>query len=371
MPNSLSYVTIIDSAPTPLILVDTGGAIRLANEEAGVLFGYGRDVMQTMSIDDLVPMPFRGHHAEHRGGFHRRPAKRGMSMRRDLFALKSGGREFPVEVLLNPVRIGEESFVLAAVIDLTERKRLEEQRRRAEALERSNAELQQFAYVASHDLQSPLRAIAGFAQLVQSDHAATLGPEVAEYLDRIVAGVRRMQRLIDDLLAFARVESRAQPFIETDLREVLADVLEMMTPAISEAGVAVTYDELPVIDCDPTQMGQLLQNLIGNAITYRAKQHPAVHLFARRDDDGWTIGVRDNGIGVDPKHHEQIFEVFRRLHTNSKYPGTGIGLAVCRRIVDRHGGRLWIESTLGEGSTFYFSIPERRGTVPEEHREAA
>jgi signal transduction histidine kinase len=227
------------------------------------------------------------------------------------------------------------------------------------ALEESNIDLQQFAYIASHDLQAPLRAIGGFAQLLQDDYRGKLGEKADDYLDRIVSNTSRMQQLINDLLAYSRVESRAAPFLPNDVGVLVSEAVAMLETSIEEARAEVTYGELPTVSCDRSQMIQVLQNLIGNGIKYRREDPPHVHISAERNGSHWTFSVRDNGIGIDPKHHERIFEVFRRLHTQQEYPGTGIGLAVCRRVVHRHGGRIWVESKRGKGSTFFFTIPAR------------
>ena len=227
-----------------------------------------------------------------------------------------------------------------------------------EALQQSNEELQQFAYVASHDLQSPLRAVAGFAHFLQQDYQGKLDEKADERIERIVAGCKRMQMLIDDLLAYSRVESRSRPFEAIDLKEVFNDAVAVLDSSIQDSGGSVTRDELPTVSVDRSQLSQLLQNLIGNALKYQGELPPHVHVSAEKNENMWTVAVRDSGIGIDAKHHERIFELFRRLHTEDQFPGTGIGLAVCRRIVHRHGGQIWLESEKGKGSIFYFSIPQ-------------
>ncbi len=227
------------------------------------------------------------------------------------------------------------------------------------ALELSNFELQHFAYIASHDLQTPLRGIAAFAQFLQKDYEGRLDEQADDYIRRMVGGVKQMQKLITDLLTYSRVESQAAPFVAVDLNQVCDDVLALERAAIDNEGGQVTRDRLPSVVGDRSQLSQLLQNLIDNAVKYRGNDPPRVHVSAERDGQEWTFAVRDNGIGIDAKFHEQVFEVFRRLHTEKEYPGTGIGLAICRRIVQRHGGQMWLESAPGKGSTFYFTIPDR------------
>ncbi len=226
-----------------------------------------------------------------------------------------------------------------------------------DALHLSNVDLQQFAYVASHDLQTPLRAIANFAQFLKADYGGKLDATADDYIERIVQGAHRMQQLIRDLLAYSRVESRAEPFRTVAMNEVFEDAAGLLSESIMETNATVLRDELPEIQGDKAQLTQLLMNLISNAIKYHSERPPRVHVRSESDEESFTIRVQDNGIGIDPKHHERVFEIFRRLHTQSAYPGTGIGLAVCRRIVNRHRGEIWIESPGGIGSTFVFKIP--------------
>ena len=231
-----------------------------------------------------------------------------------------------------------------------------------EALEQSNVELQHFAYIASHDLQTPLRGIAGFAQFLQKDYQGKIDERADEYINLIVESAKRMQTLIVDLLTYSRVESRVASFKPTDLGEVVDEVVEILNVSTQDSEGKVTRDELPTVASDRSQLSQLLQNLIGNSLKYHGEEPPHIHVSAEHKGSQWTIAVRDNGIGIEAKQHEKIFEIFRRLHTDEVYPGTGIGLAVCRRIVHRHGGKIWVESQPGKGSTFYFTIPDR-GTV--------
>lgn len=224
------------------------------------------------------------------------------------------------------------------------------------ALECSNVDLQQFAYVASHDLQEPLRAIKGFSRLLRLNYEGKLDETADDYLIWINQGVQRMQTLIDDLLGYSRVDSHSRPLEETDLGNAFDDAVARLGASISESGAEVTHDGLPTVVGDHSLLAQLLQNLISNGIKYHGDDAPRVRISATKDGDEWQISVRDNGIGIDAKQHDRIFELFRRLHARDNYPGTGIGLAVCRRIVQRHGGRIWLESAPGRGSTFFFTL---------------
>jgi signal transduction histidine kinase len=224
-------------------------------------------------------------------------------------------------------------------------------------LERAAGELQQFAYVASHDLREPLRTIGGFCTLLDQHYRGRLDEQADRWIGFIVEGVHRMQALIDDLLAYSRVDSRAKPREPTDLNAVASHVVRSLRSSIEASGAEVTHDELPTLSVEPTQMAQLLENLVGNAIKYRKPEPPRIHISAKCSGQEWVFSVRDNGIGIRQEFHERIFEVFRRLHRQDEYWGTGIGLAICRKIVQRHGGRIWVESELDVGSTFYFTIP--------------
>ncbi len=250
--------------------------------------------------------------------------------------------------------------MIGIVIDVTERKLVEERlARQAQELERSNAELQEFAYVASHDLQEPLRAVAGCVEILRRRYQGTLDARADEIIRHAVDGSARMQNLINDLLAYSRVGSRDQPFELADSNAALRSALANLEVAITESGTAVTHDQLPKIVADQAQLAQLFQNLIGNAIKFHGSHAPVIHIGVERKKDEWRFSVSDNGIGIEPQYLERIFHIFQRLHGRAAYPGTGIGLAICKRIVERHGGRIWGESQPGEGSTFHFTFPIR------------
>lgn len=253
-----------------------------------------------------------------------------------------------------------EHFV-AVFEDITSRKAAEEGLKIALAeLSRSNSDLQQFASVASHDLQAPLRTVTGFLGLLKDRYSAQLDDKGREFITFATDGAQRMGQLIRDLLAFARVGSRGGEFRTMELGKVLQRALAERKDAIADSGAVITQDALPIVVADEGQMAQLLSNLIGNAIKYQAKDHrPRIHVGAKRGEGHWLISVRDNGIGIDPKHADCVFDLFRRLHGQGEYEGTGIGLAICKRILERHGGRIWVESQPGQGSTFLFTLPDR------------
>ena len=226
------------------------------------------------------------------------------------------------------------------------------------ALARSNGELEQFAYIASHDLQEPLRMISSYTQLLRRRYANKLDDDANEFIGYAVDGTKRMQVLINDLLNFSRVASGAKPLVPVDLEEALSDTLKDLEIRIEDCGATVTHEALPTVCADPVQMRQLLLNLIANGMKFQPPERkPAVNVSAAREGREWRFGVRDNGIGIEPQYIKNLFQIFKRLHSLEEYPGTGIGLAVCKKIVERHGGRIWVESALGQGSTFLFTLP--------------
>jgi len=234
--------------------------------------------------------------------------------------------------------------------------------RAAEELRRSNKELEQFAYVASHDLQEPLRMVMGYSQLLAKRYGDRLDQKAKEYIDFAVDGAKRMQGLIEDLLTYSRVGSRGKAFAWTDCEVVLEKTLTALQMAIQECGATVSHDPLPTVMGDEFQLGQLFQNLLGNAIKYRNSEAPQVHISCKQETKQWTFAVKDNGIGIEPQYRERIFQIFQRLHTRQEFEGSGIGLAICKKIIERHGGQIWVESELGEGSTFFFTLPATAGS---------
>ncbi len=232
-------------------------------------------------------------------------------------------------------------------------------------LQRSNKELEQFAYIASHDLQEPLRKVASFTQLLERRYKGEMGPDADRYIGYIVDGAKRMSMLISDLLCFSRIGTSTRKFAPADCNGVVRRVIEDLQKVIEEKGAVVTFDSLPSIIADETQLGMVFQNLIGNAIKFHGQEPPRVHASARREGNEWVFSVRDNGIGIEQDYFDRIFVMFQRLHSKAQFPGTGIGLAICKKVVERHGGRIWVESEFGRGSTFYFRIPDHNIEVNE------
>jgi light-regulated signal transduction histidine kinase (bacteriophytochrome) len=244
--------------------------------------------------------------------------------------------------------------------DITDRKKAEDALQEYAAnLKQSNEDLERFAYVASHDLREPLRMVTSFSQLLEKNYKGRLDADADEFIGYIVEGGRKMDALVNDLLEFSRITSRGKPFEPTDMNAVLSEVLKSLSVTIRENNVEIEAGMLPIVWVDRSQMALVFQNLVANAIKFREALAPVVAIDATRVRNEWVLSVRDNGIGIDPEYHEKIFELFQRLHSRDEYPGTGIGLAICKRIVERHGGRIWVESQPGEGSTFFFTIPAR------------
>ena len=248
--------------------------------------------------------------------------------------------------------------------DLVEaRQKLEES---VAELGRSNADLQQFAYVASHDLQEPLRMVSSYTQLIARRYKGKLDADADEFIAFAVDGANRMQRLIQDLLAYSRVNTTGRQFEPTAMETVLKAALSNLTNAVKESQAVITHDPLPAVMGDDKQLAQLFQNLLSNAVKFGGAQPPRIHISAKQTDGEWLFSVRDHGIGLDPQYADRIFVIFQRLHTREEYPGTGIGLAICKKIVERHGGRIWVESELGKGATFYFTLRDE-ASAPTTH----
>jgi PAS domain S-box-containing protein len=339
-----------ESSPSGMVMVDASGTIILVNREIERLFGYSRDELLGKSIDMLVPRTMRDEHPAYRTDFYAHPQSRSMGTGRDLFGLRRDGSEVPVEIGLNPIKTDEGLRVLASVVDISARKRAELE------LRRSNEELERFAYVASHDLQEPLRTVSSYVQLLERRYRDKLDADAKDFIDFAVEGAKRMQRLIEDLLAFSRVGTRGGMIVEIASGDVLEAAIENLGAAISDAGATVERGDLPTVLADPTQLQGLFTNLIGNALKFRGSSAPNVFVGAERDGVDWRFRVRDNGIGIDPQYFERIFVIFQRLHGREDFPGTGIGLAICKKIVERHGGKIWVESEAGRGATFFFTL---------------
>jgi PAS domain S-box-containing protein len=356
----LRLASIVESSDDAIIGNSLDGIITSWNAGAQKIYGYTAEEVIGRPISILGPPD---HPDELPAIFDR--VKRGeRAAHIETVGAGKDGQRIDVSLTISAIAEVQGTVVGASTIarDTTERKRAEETLQRTVAeLGRSNAELQQFAYVASHDLQEPLRMVASYVDLLAQRYKGKLDADADEFIAYAVDGATRMRRLINDLLDYSRIGTRGKEFAPTACETVLDDVLANLQETIVTSGAVVTHEPLPTIMGDDMQMTRLLQNLIGNAIKFHGEAPPRVHVAAQRQDAGWLFSVRDNGIGIASQHFERIFVIFQRLHGRAEYPGTGIGLAICKRIVERHGGRIWIESEPGKGSTFFFTIPDARG----------
>jgi PAS domain S-box-containing protein len=347
----------VEACPSGIMVVNAAGSILLANPETERMFGYRHQELIGQPVEIIVPLNYRDEHYRHRQAFLASPGVRRLSGR-DLFGLRSDGSQFPIEVALNPIQWHDGILVIAFIVDISERKATESAlAANTRELERSNAALEQFAYVAAHDLQEPLRMVASYTELLGERYRGKLDERADKYIRYAVEGAKRMQQLINDLLAYSRVGTQGKPLRPTQSGIVMSHVLGLLQRAIREAGADVVYGALPVISADEVQLAQLFQNLIGNALKFRSQAPPRIRIDASRHGDMWQFSVADNGIGIDKEYSERVFQMFQRLHERGKYEGSGIGLAIAKRIVERHGGRIWFDSHPGQGTTFFFTLP--------------
>ena len=354
---------IIEAALDAFVELDSVGAITDWNAQAEVTFGWARaEAIGQRFLQLIIP-------ARHRdvlpevlsAGDGPWPNRRV-----EIQALHRSGEEFPVELAISTIQWNKRRLFALFIRDVREQKQAQEQlARKAEELARSNAELEQFAYVASHDLQEPLRMVASYTQLLARRYAGRLDRDADDFIGYAVDGATRMQALIQDLLSYSRVTTKGQSLQLTSAKNACDTALGNLRTSIEESGASVYVDSLPSVLADTTQLTHVFQNLIGNALKYRNACGPEIRVCARSDGSHWTFSVKDNGIGIDPQYFDRIFQMFQRLHTSGEYSGTGIGLAICRKIVERHGGKIWVESELGHGATFSFTVPRAEGCTYE------
>jgi PAS domain S-box-containing protein len=352
------YRGLLEAAPDAMVVVNKAGEIVLLNVQAERKFGYHRNELLGQKMTNII-----------QEGFAERLIADALRSTEDALAQQIGsgieltgrrkdGSDFPIEIMLSPLESAEGILVTAAVRDITTRKKGEaDLLNKMEELNRSNEELGQFAYIASHDLQEPLRMVASYTQLLSRRYKGKLDSDADEFIAFAVDGASRMQRLIQDLLTYSRVGTKGQDLLDTSSEEALKLALINLRGAITDSCALVTHDTLPSVMADETQLTQLFQNLVGNAIKYQSAGVPRVHISAARNGGNkWTFSVKDNGLGIDPQYFDRIFGMFQRLHKREEFAGTGIGLAICKKIVERHGGSISVESQPGEGSIFHFAL---------------
>jgi PAS domain S-box-containing protein len=355
------YRGLLEAAPDAMVVVNRAGEIVLLNVQAEKQFGYSRDELVGQKVKNIIPEGF----AERLIADGTRSAAEALAQQIgtgiELIARRKDGSQFPIEIMLSPLESAEGILVTAAIRDISERNKSEEHLLKTVGeLKRSNEELQQFAYVSSHDLQEPLRMVASYTQLLAKRYKGRLDSDADEFIAFAVDGCNRMQGLIQDLLAYSRAGTTGKALCEVSGEGALQGALTNLRITIEQSGAVVSHDPLPAISTDETQLTQVFQNLVGNAIKYRSEEVPRVHVSAAKNGGNeWIFSVRDNGLGIAPQYFERIFILFQRLHGRNEFEGTGIGLAICKKVLERLGGRIWVESQLEKGSTFYFALPER------------
>ncbi|MEG3894117.1 MULTISPECIES: PAS domain S-box protein [unclassified Microcoleus] len=353
--SEFKYRQIVELAEEGIWVIDTKARTTYVNHAMARMLGYTELEMFGRSLFD-----FMDEEAKQSDNDNMARRKQGIAETHE-FRLKSkDGKDVWTYMSTSPF-MDEKGNLLsccALVYNISDRKEAEQQMLQLTTdLKRSNQELEQFAYVASHDLQEPLRAVTSYTQLLAQRYQGNLDAKADKYINYVVDGAARMQQLINDLLAYSRLGTRGQEFELADCNAVVEQSLENLQIAIAETKATITYESLPTVMADEFQLIQLFQNLIGNAVKFCRQELPLIHISALENESEWRFSVRDNGIGIDPEYADRIFIIFQRLHSRREYSGTGIGLAICKRIVERHGGRIWVESQEGEGATFYFTIP--------------
>ena len=342
-----------------IVAVDQNQRVVMFNAAAEEMFRCRADEAMGQLLERFIPKRYRAGHLVH----HQRFSDSGFTNRalgktRALTALRADGEEFQAEISISQTVTRTQKIFTAIVRDVTERKRAEaELASKAEELARSNRDLEQFAYVASHDLQEPLRMVSAYTQLLAERYQGKLDQNADQYIAYAVEGATRMQTLIQDLLIFSRAGKNGAGFQATECAAIVAEALKNLQAGIQESHAVIACDALPMVHADRSQLGQLFQNLIGNALKFRGADPPVIRISADLQGSEWVFAVADNGIGIAPEHKDQIFGIFQRLHTRAEYPGNGVGLAICKKIVEHYRGRIWVDSQPGEGSTFRFTLP--------------
>ncbi len=350
------FKNLLEAAPDAMIIVNKEGIIEIVNSEAENLFEYTRQEMIGQTIEMILPENLRIVHTKHRQSFFELPVRRPMGEGRKLTAQNKSGKTFPVEVSLSPIESENGILVSAAIRDISKRIETEDTLRKYATLESKSREMEQFAYIASHDLRAPLITIKNYIHLISLDQQNGLNNHANSYFNRITKAADRMEKLIIGLLEYSRLSSPKQ-LSKIDCNKIINEILMDLNALIDSTKAEIITESLPIIKAYPLELKLLLQNLIANAIKFRKKEvRPIVTISACKINNGWQFRVHDNGIGIEEIYHEKIFSIFQKLHDPSEYEGTGIGLAHCRKIAEIHGGTIWVQSKINEFSSFYFTI---------------
>lgn len=362
---------ILENSYDAFISMDSQWRIRDWNTQAERTFGWTLEQMLGRKLATIVPHHLRKQYSRDADHYFADEEQELMRRTTEIIAIHKDGHEFPIEIGIFRIREHEDHIYCAFVRDITERKHMSEvlersvQERTAE-LTQSNEELRQFAKIASHDLQEPLRAVQGFANLLQESLGGKIDKDCEEFIDYILDGTQRMQQLIQSVLLHSSIKrEETADELSTDCNSVIEEVLVNLDATIKESDAHLEVDNLPEVGVERTQLVQLFQNLVSNALKYRSEKTPEIFVTAERTVNEWLFSVRDNGIGIDPQYAQRIFDMFARLHGKTKYTGTGMGLAICKKIVTSHGGRIWVESEPGQGCIFLFTLPAATGKTRE------
>jgi PAS domain S-box-containing protein len=359
------FRSVAESTSDGIVLADQAGMIISWNEGAGKIFGYTQEEVMGKALTCLMPERYKQAHIHGLKHYMETGKDHVVGKTIEVYGLRKGGEEFPLQLSLCTWETSSQKFFAGIMRDVSEQKEIEEALQiRSRELERSNAELRQFAYIASHDLQEPLRMVRTYTQLLEKRYRDTFNAEGKEFVTFVVDGVARMQELINDLLAYSKIGHGSKVFEDVELEEVFSSTLSNLQVAIKESMAEVTHDRLPSIHGCKREFCELFQNLISNAIKFHRQHPPKIHVSAKQKENEWVFSVADNGVGIEPQYFERIFVIFQRLYGKTEYPGSGIGLAICKKVVENHGGRIWVESNVGMGSTFFFSIPIKPNENP-------